>query len=263
MTQALINDFKKVLVIGRYTFMELYKSKILINILLIGVIQIIVTYVASEFTYGVPKKVALDFGLGTLSLVSAGIAIFMGVNLISKDLENRTIYMILSRPVRRSVFILGRVCGMLGILFCNIAVLGLLSVIIYLMLDGELSSLIFWALFFSFLEAQIILLVVILLSLMSNVIISVITTLAIYICGHTVHNLLQFPNVYTNPLFRTIIKIYYWFFPELSILNLKDYVIYMQQLPDGFLLNSTLYALVYSLVLLVLSSVIFEHKNLD
>ena len=101
-----MKELEKIYHIAKYTFVEIYKGKILYNVLLIGIGLILLTYVASEFTYGVPSRVALDFGLGTLYLSSVGIALFLGATLISKELENRTVYMILSRPLKRSSFLL-------------------------------------------------------------------------------------------------------------------------------------------------------------
>ena len=113
-------DLKKIYTIAYYTFSEIIKSRILINVAILGLGLMILTYVAFSFTYGEASRVALDFGLGMLSLSSVGIAIFIGVGLLSKEIENRTVYMIISRPVPRYCFILGKILGLMGILILNI-----------------------------------------------------------------------------------------------------------------------------------------------
>src|SRR5690606_26795267 len=118
------------------------KSKILYNILFLGIGLLVVTYIAQQFTYGAPSRVALDFGIGVLSLSSVGIAIFMGVGLLSKEIENRTVYMIISRPVKRSSFVLGRILGLNFILLLNILILAALTLMVYFFTGGVIQPLI-------------------------------------------------------------------------------------------------------------------------
>jgi ABC-type transport system involved in multi-copper enzyme maturation permease subunit len=259
----MIRDFKNIFLIARYTFVEIYKSKILINIVLIGLAQVIISYVASEFTFGVPQRVALDFGLGTLSLAAVGIAIFMGVNLISKDIENRTIYMVLARPIKRYIFLIGRNVGMMGILFVNITILGALTLALYALLGGKIEPLMYWCLIFAFIEALLVLLVVILVSLVSNTTIAVITTITVYVGGYAVSGLLELPALYSNNFIRYLLKFYSWIFPDLSRLNIKTHVLYQQTIPTEYLGNGLIYGLIYCVVLVLLASLVFQRKNLD
>src|SRR6476659_1520795 len=127
----------KTLTIAFYTFKEIWKSKILLNVFFVGIGLMIVTYVATEFTYGVPERVALDFGLGMLSLSSLSISLFLGVTLLSKEIESRTIYMVISRPVPRYVFILGKIFGLLGIQGLNILILSSMSLLSVVLLGGK------------------------------------------------------------------------------------------------------------------------------
>jgi ABC-2 type transport system permease protein len=99
----------KIFTITKYTFLDLYKSRILLNCLFLGILLLAATILASEFTYGTPEKVALDFGLGVTSISTVAIAIFMGVSLIANEIESRTIYLVLSRNIGRSDFIIVKV----------------------------------------------------------------------------------------------------------------------------------------------------------
>lgn len=256
-------DLSKILLVARYTFVEIYKSKIMFSILILGLALVGISFVASEFSYGVPARIAFDFGFGSLSLSSIGMAIFVGVNLVSKEIENRTVYVTLSRPIRRYCFLLGKIIGLAGILAVNILILGLLTLGFYMLLGGEFSSLFPWMFLFAFLESFICLLIVILFSLVTNITMSVIYTLAIYIAGHAVGDLLLLPYVKSNPLLGHVIGLYSWFFPNFSKINIKDYALYKQSLPLDFLFGASAYAFCYALLLLLLSSLIFQRKNLD
>ncbi len=261
--QIMKGELGKIAVISKFTFIELYKSKIMMNAVLLGIGLVVLSYVASEFTYGVPQRVALDFGLGTLSLAAVGVAIFMGAGLISKEIENRTVYMILTRPLNRSSFLIGKIVGMSGILLLNILIIGILSIILFLMLGGVFSSLILWALLFAFLEALIILLVVIFFSLITNVTMAIIYSLSIFIVGHSISDTLLTNFVIERPAVTFIIKVYAFIFPNFSKFNIKDFVLYEQTMPSSYLFGSTTYAILYAVSLVLICITIFRYKNLD
>ena len=159
---------KNIFTVSKYTFVEVYKSKILLNIILLGFALILISYIASEFSHGAQARIALDFGIGSMYLVVIGMSIFIGVSLLSNEVENRTAYMILSRPIKRWHFLTGKFLGMSSILFINVFLLGIIILAFFYFLGGSISALMWWALFFSLLESQIILLVVIFFSLIRD-----------------------------------------------------------------------------------------------
>lgn len=253
----------KILTIAYFTFKEIIKSRILLNVFFLGLALLLVTYIASQFTYGVPSRVALDFGLGVLSISSVGIAIFMGVSLLSKEIETRTVYMIISRPTRRYYFIVGKIIGLIGILALNILILSVQTLIVYGLLDGSFDPLIFWAIFFIFLESTIVLLTVCLLSLLGNNILSVLFTILIYIAGHAINETQLTTFVQNRPFLEGVLNLYHFILPAFYKLNLKDFVLYNQNLELSYLLKSTLYGVIYCSMLLLCSTFVFNKKNLD
>ncbi|MFZ4713036.1 MAG: ABC transporter permease [Bacteriovoracaceae bacterium] len=259
----MINQISKIKVIGFYTFKEIFKSRIVLNVLLLGFLLGLITYIASEFTYGVPSRVALDFGFGTLSLTSIAVALFLGVGLISQEIENRTVYMVLSRPVDRSSFLIGRILGMLGIQLLNFVILGGLALSIYILYAGTINQLIMWTLIYIFMESLIILLLVVFFSLITNKIISVSNTIILLFCGHVLNDT-KLTNFLQNHIaFKWTLNLYTYIFPNFYRLNLKDFVLYEQTLPPSYLWTNFFYALFYSLFLVFVSCYIFNKKNLD
>lgn len=249
-------------VVSKYAFLELYKSKILLNVVILGFFLLIIATVASEFTYGVPEKVALNFGLGLLSLSLVAVATFMGATLVSREMENRTLYMILSRPVDRYVFLIGRILGLTGILFLNAFILSFFTLSLFLVLDGELTALIFHSIIFSYLESVLVMLVVVLFSLFSNTVISVLFTLTIYVCGHGIEAVKQTKLVDANEFLAFFINIYSKIMPNFTKLNIKNYVFYEDLIEIDFLASSYLYAFLYCLILVILSCLVFNKKEL-
>jgi ABC-2 type transport system permease protein len=191
----------KILIVAKYTFKEILKSKILLNVFFIGIGLMVVTYVATEFTYGVPERVALDFGLGMLSLSALAISLFMGVTLLSKEIESRTVYMVISRPVPRYAFILGKIVGLMGIQLINILILGSLTLIATKILGGKIDPLTIWAIGFTFLESLMLLLLVVFVSLFANNILAVILSVVVLLLGHSIKDTQDIQFVKHNPLF--------------------------------------------------------------
>jgi len=255
--------FDKVRIIAFYTFKEILKSKILINVFFAGIALMLVTYVATEFTYGVPERVTLDFGLGMLSLSSLGISLFLGVGLLSKEIDSRTVYMVIARPVPRFAFILGKLIGLMGIQLINVLLLSLMTLAITVLLGGELNSLVFWAIGFVFLESLMLLLVVVLMSLLANNILSTLISLVILLLGHAVKETQNVTFVKNNPALEKMLEVYHFILPGFYKLNLKDFIIYKTSLPFEYLASSLLYGVTYSGFLLCMIIFLFNRKNLD
>lgn len=253
----------KVLVISKYTFTDFLKSKIFYVTLAVGFITMLMTYVATEFTYGVPEKVALDVGLGMLSLSSLGIALFMGVTLLSKEIDSRTVYMVISRPVPRWVFITGKICGLICVLILNITLLSAMTLLCAKLLGGEINSLTYLAIGFNLLESVLLLLVVVFFSLFTNTTLSIVISLLLLISGHALKGAQGTMFVEGRPLLKTALEFYHLVLPAFYKLNLKDYVVYSQGLEIGYIGQYFLYGITYSLFLLILIIHIFNRKNLD
>ncbi len=253
----------KVLIVAQYTFKELLKSKILLNVFIIGLGLMVLTYVATEFTYGVPERIALDFGLGMLSLSTLSISLFLGVGLLSKEVDSRTVYMVISRPVSRQAFIFGKLLGLMSIQAINLILLGSMTILSTMLLGGKLNTLIFWCIGFTYLESLMLLLLVVLMSLVANNIISILVSGVLLVLGHSVESTMQTSFVKNTTWLGNVLEAYHFILPGFYKLNLKDFIIYKSSLPLEYLFSSFAYACLYSTFLIGLIIYIFNKKNLD
>nr|BDT26665.1 ABC transporter permease [Bacteriovorax sp. HI3] len=253
-----------VFTVTKFTFLEVYRSKLMMSLVFLAMGLLLVTYVASEFAYGAPAKVALDVGLGIMAISNLIIAVFIGSTLLSKEIDQRTLYMILSRPISRASFLIGKILGLSTVLLLNSFLLGVLSLGLYVYYGGEsLSSLFVWALYFSFLEAFIVLAFAVLFSLITNSTLSVIYTICIFIVGHALNETSKIFFVKISPFFKALLDIGTFFIPNFYRLNLKDFLIYKQSISLEYLLNTQLYIAFYLLALFATIIVIFKKRNLD
>lgn len=255
--------FDKISIVAFYTFKEILKSKILVNVFFAGLGLILVSYVATEFTYGVPERVALDFGLGMLSLSSLAISLFLGVTLLSKEIDSRTVYMVISRPVPRYAFILGKLLGLLAIQILNVFLLSCMTLITVKILGGFFSPLVYWTILFILLESIMMLFVVVLVSLMANTILSTLLSVVILVLGHAVKETQSLSFVSSHEVFKYVLEFYHFILPGFYKLNLKDFVLYKLTLPDSYLYSSLIYGMCYSAFLLMMIIFIFNKKNID
>lgn len=223
----------------------------------------LITYIAFNFTYGEASRVALDFGLGTLTLSSVGMAIFIGVGLLSKEIENRTVYMIISRPVPRWNFIVGKITGLVFVLLLNIALLSVLTMILYFLTGGEFNYLILWSILFTCLESIIVLLVVSVLTLLTTPTMSVLFSIMLYVSGHAISETKLTSMAKNLPGVMEALNFYHFVLPGFYKLNIKDYIVYKQELSFSYLMSAASYGFIYSIFLVLVAIILFEKRNLD
>ncbi|MCY4643665.1 MAG: ABC transporter permease subunit [Bacteriovoracales bacterium] len=252
----------KILTVAYYTFQALLKSRVLFHIILIGLLLLFISFVAGEFAFGIAERVVLDFGLGTLSLSTMAISILMGAGLISDEIESRTIYMTLSRPISRVSFLLGKSLGMGFLLISNVVISSSLTLGFYIYLGGELNPLIFWNILYTILEALICLFIVMLFSLVANKALSVIFTFFLYLSGHAVNDEFIEKFSLSSPM-GFLLEKYHYLFPGFHKLNIKNFLLYQKDLEFNFLLKTLGYGFFYLLALVLLVCFVFERKDLD
>jgi ABC-type transport system involved in multi-copper enzyme maturation permease subunit len=253
----------KSLVVARYTFHELLRSKILWNVLVLGLFIALATYVATELTYGVPQRVALDLGLASLSLSSYFIAILIGIGLIKKEEESRTIYLIISRPVHRISFLIGKLFGVSLFILLNLSLLSAVMIAVVLVLGGGADTLVYTSIIFSMLESVLLLTLVVLLSLISHQAIALMGSLLLLVVGHALGETGSIALVQATPWLKKVVSFLNYTLPNFYRFNLKDYVLYQQVIPLEQIFWVISYWLFYFLVLLISASLIISKKSMD
>jgi len=254
---------KNILTVAKYTFIEVYRSKLMMSLGFLGLGLIVLCYVASEFAYGAPAKIALDVGLGIMSLSNVAIATLIGSTLIAREIEQKTLYMILSRPISRFAFLFGKITGLSSVLILNSILLGAISSSLYLYFERQLDNLVLWVVYFSIIEAIIVLLFAVLFSLLTNTTLSVIYTVGIYIVGNAINETSKMLFAKSSLIISSILKAGVLFIPSFYRLNLKDFVIYKQSVSSEYLINTHVYILLYLVALITTVHLVFKNKNLD
>lgn len=263
----------KVLTIARNTFREAIRDRILYNLLFFALLMIAVSLLLATLTVGEQSKIIIDVGLASINIFGVLIAIFLGIGLIIKEIEKRTIYNILSKPVPRYQFIIGKYLGLLLTIMVNIIIMGaglyliliinelrwghdIFNVNLYIWLD------IWKAIYLIFIELMVVTAIALMFSTFSSSsTLSAIFTIAAYIIGHLTEELKLIGNNFPDSFMKSAINFFYYFLPNLDNFNVKGKVVHGIYVSASYISLVTLYGLLYISVVLLLSGVIFQRRD--
>jgi len=216
-----------------------------------------------SLTIGESEKVIVDFGLGMIEIFGLIGVLFVGSQLLFKEVEGKTIFLILSKPIKRQDFMLGKFFGFSG----TIGLIVLFQSILYLWVlffkDIEISYLILWSLFFTFLKLEILLAIVFFFSSFMSNIMTIMMSLMVYLISHSFSLLIDLFIKFQDAFMLQIIRILQLLFPPLEALNIKDVIGSFEAFPPVFFLYNTVYALFYITLILFFATLIFSKKTFE
>jgi ABC-type transport system involved in multi-copper enzyme maturation permease subunit len=248
------------------TFREAIRNKILYSVLLFMALLMGASAFFGSVTIGSMVAVIKDCGLFSLSFFGAVITIVTGVNLLNKELKQKTIYNILSKPVSRWEFLLGKYFGLTLTVSLLVSVMGVGLVLFSAIFEGRIDFLLFQGIFVSLLEVSVISAIVLLFSSMAvTTTLPGILTLAAYIAGHSIRYLNFFisGDGSQNTGARYLSLFFSWVLPDLSVFNANELLVYGQSLSAGQAGLALLYCLGYCTATLVITGLIFARRELQ
>lgn len=251
----------KLKAIALNTFKEAVRNKIFYLLIFFGIIFSISSELISLLTFGDKTKVIKDVGLASINFFSVLIAVFTGINLVYKEIEKKTIFNILSKPVSRSNFILGKFTGLALTLLIALASLGLIFFLFLYISTGTFDARIILYFTFLYFEVLIITAISILFSSFSTPILSSIFTISLYLLGHVIWTFNLFKEKITNPITKLIAYFFYYILPNLEKFNIKNHIVLKTKLDSYFVFNSIIYALCYISAILILAIIVINKKE--
>lgn len=251
----------KIRAIAANTFKEAVRNKVYYLLIVVGILFALSSYIMSLLTIGDKVRVLKDIGLASINFFCVLIAIFTGINLVFKEIDKRTIYNIVSKPISRSNFILGKFFG-LG--FTLLVALLSMAVIFFLFLfisTGEFDAKIILYFILLYFELLIISAISILFSSFSTPILSSIFTISLFLIGHISWTFNEFKHNLTETFEKVAVYFFYYIIPNLEKLNIKNSIVLKTPLSSGIIIDSILYALCYISAVLLLAVLIFNKKE--
>ncbi|TAE58405.1 MAG: ABC transporter permease [Nostocales cyanobacterium] len=254
----------RTLTLAKNVFQEVIRDRILYIIGFYAIVLAIANRAIFEFAATTQDKIFLDFCLASMNVIGLIIAIFIGTGLVNKEIEKRTILMLIAKPISRSEFITSKylgLSGVLGTLLLAMTVIALVFLQLSKMTYPFTSFLI--AVIFMFLQLTLITAVAITLGVFTSSLIATALTFAVYLMGNITQDLVALGRLTENPAVERFTQFLYLILPDLSRLNLKNDAVYgMQAIPDTMtLFGHGIYGLFYSILLLAIAILIFLKKE--
>lgn len=257
--------WRRVAAIARNAFREAVRDRVLYNLVLFVLLLIAGAIFLGEISAGQEAKIIVDLGLSAILLFGVFIAIFVGVGLVYKEIERRTLYAILSKPIGRGEFMLGKYLGLCLTLLVNVAVMGVgLSLALIVVKRGwdPLALRIWPAIFLIYVELAILTGVAMLFSAFSSPALSALLTFFLFVIGHFSADLKTLAHSMGSAPARWVFAGLYYLLPNLANYNAITPAAHGQAPEVRTVVMAAVYGLIYIGVLLAATTLVFSRRNL-
>jgi ABC-type transport system involved in multi-copper enzyme maturation permease subunit len=251
----------KVLIIAKNTFKEAIRDRILLSIGIIGFLLIASSRIFIPISIGQSAKIIKDFGIGLIEIFGVLIVIFVGSRIFHQEVERKTIFSIMSKPVSSLEFVTGKFLGLyylIVIVQCLLLAIFLIFSKLYLgVIDIYLLNVLYFFLFeFLLLDS-----LVVFLSCFMTPFTSGIIALLLFFIAHLTFYLRGLTEILKSPVLSVILNFFYYILPNFSVFNIKATVVYHLPLTINSYFLVVSYSLLYSLILVIFSSFLYSRKE--
>lgn len=251
---------KAVWAIARLTVREAIRNKILYLLFGFAFLLICFSWIIGKLTVGDELKIVKDLGISSIHIFGVFITIFIGISLVFKEMEKRTIYLVISKPIHRYQFLLGKFTGLALTLFGVLAVLAI-EFYLVLALRGEPSPRVLLAFYPMYLEWLIVAGIAILFSSFSTPLLSTMLTFSAFLMGHLTESLLMLKDRLTSKIADLILNGLFYALPNLELFNIRSQMVHNLPLPGGYLITALLYWMLYLGTIMMFAAFLFQKKD--
>lgn len=255
-------------------FRESVRDKVLYNLVLFAVLLIAASYLIGQLTAGQDIKIIKDLGLAATSVFGVFIAVFIGIGLVSKEVERRSIYAMLAKPIERHQLVIGKYAGLVLTLAVNLSVMAaaLYAVLAYMQwlapanmlvaLDAPaVDPVMLKAVVLIFAELSVVTAIALFFSTFSSPILSATFTFGFFVAGHFSADLRNFDQVVESKAAVRLAHALYWVLPNLATFDVKPQVVHGAPVTAGYVALALAYAAAYIGALLTASVLVFSRRD--
>jgi ABC-type transport system involved in multi-copper enzyme maturation permease subunit len=244
------------------TFREAIRDRILYLFVGFAVVMVMSSKLFGMLTVGDETKIVKDIGLASMQFFSMLIAVMMSMILISREVDNRTVFNILAKPVRRWQFILGKYLGLVMIVAANLLLISIVLVVMVWIVAGEFDVMLLFASTMIMLEMLVLAAFATLFAVLTKPILGSLMTLAVYVVGHLSADLWLLTRQLPGELTRAMIAIVYYLLPNLERFDFSTEIVHGLPVPTGAIIWAVVYAFAFIAVVLYLATLRFRGKDL-
>jgi ABC-type transport system involved in multi-copper enzyme maturation permease subunit len=249
-------------VIAVNTFREAIRDRILYLFIGFAVVMVLSTKLFGMLTVGDEAKIVKDIGLAAMQFSSMLIAVMMSMLLISREVDSRTVFNILAKPVRRWQFILGKYLGLVAIVAANLLFITAVLVVVVLIYAHQFDPMLIFAGAMTMLEMFVLAAFATFFAVLTKPILGSLLTLAVFVIGHMSADLWLLTRQLPGALTRALVAAVYYVVPNLDRFNFHTEVVHDLPVPAAAVGWACLYAAAFVMVVLFLADLRFRTKDL-
>ena len=256
---------KNVWTVATNTYREAVRDRVLYNLVFFALLMMGAAILVGQISIGIEESVIVSLGLTAVSVIGIFIAVFIGVGLVSKEMDKRTLYALLAKPVERWEFLLGKFAGLVMTLTVNTGAmtLGLYAALWTVKHPLTRSD---WyvvvAVYLILLKLALIVALAMLFSCFTTPFLAILFTLGIYIAGVFAEELRTMQAVNQSPSTMKMFRGISYLLPNFENFNVIGAVAHGRSVPGALVWNDTLYALLYGAIVLAGAAMVFSRRNL-
>jgi ABC-type transport system involved in multi-copper enzyme maturation permease subunit len=237
----------KTLVLAQNTFREGVRDRVFLAVLIFSALLLVASLVIGPLSLGEQARITQDIGLASMSVLCFLITVLIGTGIVYKEIDRRTIYTVLSKPVNAWEFILGKFLGL--VLMVGLLTLAMSAVLLAVnwIVTRDFSPAILTAILLVWMELILLTALSILMSTIASPILGAIFTLVLYVIGHTSADLKDLAVRFGTPSVRVFSRVVYYALPNLEYLNIRGKVIHGVGIDPSYVIFACAYALLYAL----------------
>jgi Cu-processing system permease protein len=252
-------------VVALNTFREAVRDRVLYNLVFFALLMMAAAVAVGQISIGIEQTVIVSLGLSAISVIGLLISIFIGVALVSKEMDKRTLYALLAKPVRRWEFLLGKFGGLVLTLALNTAAMaaGLFLVMLYVkhsLERGDAAVLV--AVYFIWLKLALVVALALLFSCFTTPLLAILFTVGLYIVGLYVQELRNLPVEVMTPAMAALTRWLSYLLPNFENFNVMAMAAHGRAVPGALILQNTLYTVIYCTIVLTAAAAVFSRRNL-
>jgi ABC-type transport system involved in multi-copper enzyme maturation permease subunit len=251
--------------VARNTFREAVRDRVLYNLVFFALLMMAAAILVGQISIGIEQVVIVSLGLSAISVIGLLMAVFIGVGLVSKEMDKRTLYALLAKPVRRWEFLLGKFAGLLLTLGVNTAAMaaGLFAALSYVKHPLEPSdAVILVAVYFILLKLAIVVALALLFSCYTTPLLAILFSAGLYVSGLFVPQMRIFQTDKLSPAVRTLLRWLSYLLPNFGNFDVMASAVHGHAIPGALILQNTVYAALYCAIVLVGATLVFSRRNL-
>lgn len=248
--------------IGRMTFLEARRNRILWSLLFFCIVLVLTSFMFQEVTVAAFDRVVRDVGLASIHAFGILLAVFLGVTVVTREIERRTVYPVLARPVSRASYLAGKLLGVWVTLIVCLGAMLLAFLVEAVAYKGPIKAILFetWALIL--IELLLLASFSILASTFTSSIMSAFMSVALFIIGHASQDIYFFARKSKAEIVQKVGAAIFYVLPNLERLNLKSQASTLTEVPISHVLLAAGYGLIYVVAFFVVAVALFQRRDL-